>query len=384
MRLFDSTEHDLDGPASHTIDTYTFFDRSSRYDVGKVRDDLESWFSYFPEHDKKDLKAQFKSNFSSCFFELYLHEIFRRLGYTLAVHPAIEGTGKRPDFFAEGHGTAFYLEAKEATNTSFDDQKEKKRLNALYEVLDKMPSPNHFIRMNKVQFKSKENQPSSVKISKYFQKILAQLDPDVMEQTLLAGGIAAIPIFRYEDDLAIVEISPIPKSKEGRNKPGRTIGMYSSEPQWMSNDVSIKNAIKNKASRYGKLDLPYIVCVNATGTIGIDEHEVLNALFGSLAIEYNINAPTPDERYVRQKDGIFLGPTGPQHTRVSAVFVTNVNPGTYRTAEHRLILHPAATLPLDPLKVGLNYTQVSGGNLEKITLKALHDVLNDSPDQFPS
>ena len=207
--------------------------------------------------------------------------------------------------------------------------------------------------------------------------LLAQLDPEQLQQQLDQGGFRAIPTFYYEDDLARVEISPIPKSKEGRNKPElRTIGMYSSEPQWMAKDVSIKNAIKNKASRYGVLDKPYIVCVNATGTIGIDDHEIQNALFGSLSIEYNVGAPIPDERWVRQKDGIFRGSNGAQHTRLSGVFVTNANPGTYRTADHRLILHPAAALPIAADLIGLSYQQAINSKLEKITGKSLADILN--------
>lgn len=377
IKLFDSTEHPLEGPASHLIDTFTYFDLSAREDIASIRKDLEDWFTRFPDEGKKELKAQFRVNFSSCFFELYLHEVFIRLGFRLTVHPPIAESNKHPDFLVEGNGMRFYVEAREATDITSSERKELNRLNALYEVLDKMPSPNHFIRINKVIFKSKTTQPSNKKISKHFQLLLDKLNPDDLITLIARGGYQAIPTFRYDDDLALVEISPIPRSKEGRNKPGlRTIGIYSSEPQWMTNDITIKNAIKNKASRYGVLDCPYIVCVNATGTIGIDDYEVRNALFGSLGFEYNLNAPTPNERPTRQNDGIFRGPAGPQHTRVSAVFITNVNPGNYKGPEHRMMLHPDASLPIDADIIGLNYTRVTNGKLEQVAGMTMADVFN--------
>lgn len=134
--------------------------------------------------------------------------------------------------------------------------------------------------------------------------------------------------------------------------------MYSNNVQFMQNDVTIKDAIRNKAGRYGKLGKPYIVCINATGSIGIEDYEIDNALLGSLAIEYNLNAYS-NERWVRIKDGFFYGPQGPEYTQVSAVFITNVHPANYLTAEYRLFLHPFAAFPLETqnLKLSIKYIQ---------------------------
>jgi hypothetical protein len=153
--------------------------------------------------------------------------------------------------------------------------------------------------------------------------------------------------------------------------------MYSGDVQFMKNDVTIKDAIRNKAGRYGKPDLPYIVCINATGTIGIDDYEVDNALLGSLAVEYNINAPTPDERWVRKRDGFFYGPQGPEYTRVSAVFITNVQPANYKSAEYRLFLHPFAALPLPMESLGLSAKFIQGNQIQVYKGKTFPEIFNN-------
>jgi hypothetical protein len=53
-------------------------------------------------------------SFESGFWELYLHEGYRRSGYTITIHPDIPGASTHPDFLIEGHGSRFYLEAVRA------------------------------------------------------------------------------------------------------------------------------------------------------------------------------------------------------------------------------------------------------------------------------
>jgi len=264
----------------------------------------------------------------------------------------------------EGLQSSFYVEAKEATDKSDAERAQERKLGTLYNFLNDMPSPNFFIRINKVVLKNTD-QPAGKKISQHFQALLAVLNPDDVTDQLNKNGLDGIPKLVYDDERILIEISPIPKSAEGRNNPNlRTIGMYSGDVQFMKNDVTIKDAIRNKAGRYGKLDLPYIVCINATGTIGIDDYEIDNALLGSLALEYNINAPTPDERWVRKKDGFFYGSQGPEYTRVSAVFITNVHPASYKSAEYRLFLHPFAAKPLAMENIGLNVKYIQGNQIQ--------------------
>ena len=61
---------------------------------------MHSWYQRYPDASA-ELRTRIRSpkEHESASFELYLHELLVRLGYSLAVHPETE-SGKRPEFFA--------------------------------------------------------------------------------------------------------------------------------------------------------------------------------------------------------------------------------------------------------------------------------------------
>ncbi len=79
---------------------------------------MADWLGHVPTRHEPDLRSRLQSKddaqFESAFWELYLHEAYRRSGDKVVIHPPLAGTGCRPDFLVEGHGTRFYLEAVRA------------------------------------------------------------------------------------------------------------------------------------------------------------------------------------------------------------------------------------------------------------------------------
>ena len=79
---------------------------------------MADWLGHVPTRHEPDLRSRLQSKddaqFESAFWELYLHVAYRRSGYKVLIHPPLAGTGCRPDFLVEGHGTRFYLEAVRA------------------------------------------------------------------------------------------------------------------------------------------------------------------------------------------------------------------------------------------------------------------------------
>ncbi len=80
-----------------------------------VRTLLEHWFTHLPEPAQSDIRSRFwerdRRLALAAFWELYLHELLRRLGYQLTIHPAPSQSGPRPDFSAVQGSEAFYVEA---------------------------------------------------------------------------------------------------------------------------------------------------------------------------------------------------------------------------------------------------------------------------------
>ena len=45
MKLFDAEIHDLHGPASHNVNTFDYYNQSSREDIKVIQETMEAWFS---------------------------------------------------------------------------------------------------------------------------------------------------------------------------------------------------------------------------------------------------------------------------------------------------------------------------------------------------
>ena len=94
--LFDSFERTCLEFAKHNDNTYEYYNNSARTDMSKVRDTLERWFYNYPEEEKKELKSRFKKDFDSSFYELFLYELFCKLGYNITIHPDLASSPKKP------------------------------------------------------------------------------------------------------------------------------------------------------------------------------------------------------------------------------------------------------------------------------------------------
>lgn len=379
--LFEHKERTDDKPANHLDNTYDFYDRSSSRQVAQVRDTLNSWFANYPESEKVELKRRFQTSFSSPFFELFLHEFFRRQGFTLEPHPILTGTAKRPDFLVRGHGLEFYLEAKESTDKSEGEQSTENRINQLYDQINRTNTPNFFFRINELLLKS-NNQPSGKKITKFIESQLPQFDPDEVSKSLKTGGLENLETITFEDqDLKLI-ISLIPKSLEARGKLGlRPIGIYPFDSYWGGADASIKTSIEKKATRYGELDKPYLICINSTSEKGDGDYDMMNALFGSLQMTFSTNPSNQDEKLTRAKDGIFLNSQGPKYTRVSAILITHVHSANLHVANHWLVRHPFANKELSFDSFELTKVLVDNDQIKTINGKSIKEIL-EIPDNW--
>lgn len=283
-KLFDDKIRTDDSPANHIDNTYNFYDRSQSQKIQIAREKLNQWFNNYPESEKAELKNRFKTSFSSCFYELFLHELFIKQGFKLSIHPILQNSSKQPDYLAEKDGIEFYIEAKESTDKSEVEQSSENRINLLYDTLNKIDSPNFFFKINEVLLKS-PRQPNGKKARLHIQKKLKEFDPDEVIKLIAFSGFDNLPNIEYEDEHLKISLAIIPRSSELRGKKGvRPIGIYPFQSSWGGSDESIKLAFERKATRYGNLNKPYLVCINAISAKGTEDNSVLNALFGSLMV----------------------------------------------------------------------------------------------------
>lgn len=361
MSLFDADDA-IDrsdaGPAAYSEPHFSYLNRSGRQDVAIIRKLLEEWFAKYPTAHQPELRARFRSSdavpHQTAFFELYLHELLTLLGYKLQVHPRVPGSDKRPDFFAERNGEPrFYLEAIVATNRSTNAHATQLRLNRVYDALNGVESPNFFIGIDVF------GTPSTPVPERRLRQVVAQfldgLDPESLAAVVQVAGLDGLPRGRFEHEGMRIEFFPIPKSPASRGKPGiRPLGMHGpGEASWVDDVSALRSAVARKATKYGELNRPYVIAVNAIDQ-HLDEIDIMEALFGSETFVFRTNdgsEPLAEPEMIRKPDGVWRGPKG-SNTRVSAVAVaSSLLPWTVHVSTPAVYHNPWARFPsLNALK----------------------------------
>lgn len=324
ISLFDTIGGTDDEFARYAEPSFVYMNRSSRSEFIEVRKKLDSWFRHYPKDQRDDLRARFRSHTNSqhesALFELILHEVLRGMGCKITLHPTLQTTTKNPDFLVQPQGSdPFFVEAVVVTNESKKEASAQARINQVYDVLDRKVNSSNFFLWLSVEG-APASPPQANKIALFLNERLEKLDPDHIAALSESGGIEAVPVWRYEHDGWVINFRPLPKKPVARNKKiVRPIGATSTDIRWIDNRTPLRDAIKTKAKKYGELELPYVVAVNALEFI--DDIDIMEALFGKEQFEIDVHHPDRAQMS-RALDGVWISYDGPQYTRVSAVMLS--------------------------------------------------------------
>jgi hypothetical protein len=120
------------------------------------------------------------------------------------------------------------------------------------------------------------------------------------------------------------------------------------EASMVDDRTPIRDRIRSKANRYGRIRSPMLVAINAKGR-HLDKFDVMDALFGRDAVRVPSSAhgELGEPQMTRIPDGVWRGPTGPRNTRVSGVLIlSSLLPWTAAVTQPALYLNPWARYPL--------------------------------------
>ena len=350
MRLFDAHLPDSLQSGGFSEPTYSRLNRSARPGLQFVRGFLEDWFERYPASHKPELRARFRSSsnyhHNSAFFELFLHQLLLSLGCSVEIHPPLTETSRSPDFHVDlGGNHPFYLEAAVATYQSAEDAAAEARLHQLYDVLNRHVDSTDFFIWVEVN-RAPDAPPPARRIARFLNDHLREIDPDEVTITYETKGDEALPSWAFIHEGWSVLFRPIPKKPHARGKPGvRPLGMFSSPARLVDHRTPLRDAITDKASAYGEFDEPYVVALNALEMI--DEIDVLDALFGKEQVTVRFSPDNPDQSITtstsRVPDGVWMSPSGPTNTRLSAVVIAyRLRPWSLGEASIRLYHNPWA------------------------------------------
>jgi hypothetical protein len=209
-------------------------------------------------------------------------------------------------------------------------------------------------------------------LKSFLKRKFASLDADEMIRLYESDNAKALPRWPYEYEGWKVEFRPIPKKPSARGKESDSaIGMRTTG--WFSQDssIAIKNAITDKASRYGKLDHPYVIAIDDT-QIAVDDVSISEALFGK---EEWLLSPEELPTMRRKRDGAWFGPHGPHNKRVSAIlYVRKAHAWGFPSAAIRLFHNPWAEKPYKSTLCDLPQAIPKDGRMELVEGKFLSEI----------
>lgn len=386
--LIPNRERDINSPG-RGMSTFEFLMRCSRPACERVRDQLEKWFRCYPESESGDLKSRFRSGdeaqFRSAFWELYLHECLRQLGYTVEVHPELDTEGdRRPDFLAQHSEEEDIL--VEAASTQMRTEEPSGPSQQKDEVIDAINELSH--SDFRLQMKASggrswpEEPPSRNRIQSELRQWLDTLDYESLRSAFEDHGLEAMPEKQVDLRGWRVAFIAIPKPKDQRGlEDDRIIGIEQSGVQWVDSSTPIRKRVREKATRYGDVERPYVVAVNTTAPM-IDEIDIFDALFSDEVLPVSPVGQVEGEMK-RKPNGAWVGPEGPRNTRVSAVLLgLNVEPSRVATAPLLLCHNPWAQRRVgDPLTVLPEYDLTDGEYRKEAGIhpQSVFDLL----DQWP-
>lgn len=372
--LFDHIKRDFNGSSNHNENSYDYYNRSARKDITIIRDLLEKWFSSYPENEKFELKKRFQKDFDPAFYELFLYSLFKKLNFEVVIHPDLPSTDKKPDFLIKRDELEVYIEAKVVNDKSANQQAFERKINELYDHLDKIICPGFLLQIDTLNVKTAK-QPSAKKIIDHIQTEISKFHPDKITEEITKYGFETIPEIEYENDDIHIIVKPMPVIESAREiEDKRAIGMFPFETFWGGSADALKSSINNKAKRYGKLDKPFIVCMNMLASKGSMDWDSKTAVWGSQSISWSSNPEDRDIKPSYALDGVFLTSKGPRLKNLSGVFVSRVFPSNIPNAEHSFFEHPFTENKFDFSKIELSAQFAKDGKIQTRKGKSLTEI----------
>lgn len=347
MTLFEKYQRSDGSAPRHAESTYQLIDRRVGDSWDRVRSDLNDWFESYPEDGSEDLCRRFRSPKSDqhlgAWWELYVHELLRRLNFQIDLHPNIPGTSRRPDFSASRGEIEFYVEATHVQSGIADEGRDSDREDVMFDLVNQARSNDFTVSM---EFeKVGKVTPAASEVVTPIERWLSALSADDVEIDQRRG--VALPWLALSPRDWVMTFEAVPISRPHRGKAERILGFYPGTTGFVNDRQKAKAALDRKKSRYGTPERPMVIALLSDSGF-FDDDDFGQCLFGSEAVQYLQNDPTFKPRLVRQRDGFWMSQRGPSGKNISAVLHSEgLKPWSYREVTPRLWTNPWAFRGLD-------------------------------------
>jgi hypothetical protein len=347
MRLFDDAARSDRRPKCPGEDSFAFLNRVDTPFWKAVRTLLEEWFERYPDSHRAELRDAYRSPLAGRHFgawwELYLHELFLRLGYEIEVHPALSGTERCPDFRLRNGSRSLLVEAAAVfSGISTKGEPSGDAPEWMTAAVESLRSPDFFVGYDEVIAEGRE-QLRRTQITGPLQEWLDGLDPDEERAKMEVSG--ELPHFLVSCRGWEVSFEAWAVAPEQRGRPDhRVLGSGPAMGGPVNDIEQLLGKLKAKAGRYGRPQEPFVIAVLCLSAF-MERLDIEQALFGREAVV--IEGPGAG-RLVRQPNGLWFHRGSPVNRRVSAVLTAVcVQPWTVGKIAPELWLNPWAEHELE-------------------------------------
>lgn len=346
--LFDNigrSELKSDSPSESMFRDINHYDWPGATDI---RNTLESWFENYPLQHRTDLRERFRSdddqNREGAFFELFLHELLTRLGFSLEVHPEITGLRARPDFLVSRYNQRFFIEATVTGQRAGPFARNRNE----QDVIDKLNTlaSSHFgITVHKEGTLSRTL--SRENVVRPFKELLESHDPDDVQREIDKHGRNAAPSQRIECGNWTLEgwLWPISPERQ-RNDSNRQFVIGHHRGAFTDCATPVRKALKEKSRKYRNLGLPLVLAIHTRDTYYKAPQHDLEVLIGDeqlLCSKENLNVLSS---LGRRPIGVWSRGRGSQMD--AFLSIQNVDMWNIRNASTSLYLNPKNTHTVFP------------------------------------
>ncbi len=377
MKIFEESIP-LDGRWDSRVSAFEYLERSSREEANEARSMLEGWFANYPTANQGELRSRIRSkrvvDHDAAVFELLLHELFfRSKCKDIEIEPELPSATTRPDFRMRlAKDQLGYVEATVATGMSDKQRGQQRNADQLIEAIRTARSPDFHIDVTLLGPVVSLDGVKS--IPKKIEEFLGRLDYDEVSegfQHWVDGPHGPPKKFHAEFSRKGFKFSAIaiPRGKDrGKNSPA--LGVWSSHPtaQYSRTKEWIRDAVTEKASKYGELERPYIIAINVLDWT-LRAETVIEAVLGTEQVRWQLDGDgkIADTSLIYGRDGAFGTPDNPRRTNVSAVLCFNqVSPWSAKNRRAMLVHNPWAERPIEGIGVDVqDITFSSSGTPEK-------------------
>lgn len=314
MKVFEEKVRIDSRPIQPNESIFDFLNRTSYPLFNQIRNKVNSWIETVPDSNKVEFIDGLKHDWESTYFELLLNKLFVSLGFEIEIHPQLSSSTKRPDFKLVNGEEILFAEARLATDKS-DQQRAIEGLeNQILSGINRNVR-SRYAYLSIQNLVIKKNQ--SVALKSLYKVIKSYIEEN-------KDNLDASNLFnyheRYEDRLIYeneafkIEITLIPRDFTKDFEPNyRIIAVETGPAQFIDSTTYLKKAIQRKANKYGKLEVPFIICIQIGSDFSAFPQELDDLLFGTGI--YQLDYKT----IRRDHNGLYGTQKQPKMTKVSGI-----------------------------------------------------------------